>query len=272
VPHTVLIRKYPMHPRLGRHQVLDSRSLDHAIDYGIDATATKLCTVDHEPPCPVLDQENLHAQGISVRAIFPDTQGLDDADALGSCVGNATVAHLTERVGMPRIKLTPDSPAAGEVLAIERYHRATEYDSDLADEYPNIDCGSSGLGSARACKTDGLISSYRHATTARGLLTLAQDGTVLIGMPWYQAMFDPDPHGFVDTGRWVYSGVAGGHEVCLTAVEKLVLVGTEPDPANTVLRFRNSWGAGWGDHGSFRMRLSTYILLRRQIDVIQFAA
>lgn len=269
MPPSVLIRKYPVGPRLGRHQVLDARSLN----FVHDGTGTPLREVDHEPPCPVLDQEDLHAQGVSVRSIFPSIGSLDDVDALGSCVGNASVAHLSERVGMPRIGLTPNSPAAGEVLAIQRYHRATQCDTDLADQYPATDCGSSGLGSARACKADGLIGGYRHATSARGLLSLLQAGTVIIGMPWFNAFFDPAQHAFIDAaGDWEDSGLAGGHEVCVTAIEQLVLDRGGNPAASTVLRARNSWGRSWGEGGSFRLRLGTYLRLRDQIDVIQFTA
>lgn len=263
----VLIRRYPHHPLLGRHQVLDARSLL----YVHAGTHQPLATAEHEPPCPVLDQSNLKAQGIDVRALFPGKR-LRYVDALGSCVGNATVAHLTERLGMTRVGLAPDSPAAGEVLAIRRYHRATECDEDLPDTYPRVDSGSSGLGSARACRVDGLISTYRHAVDAVGLLSLLQTGTAMVGMPWFEAWFTPDGLGFIDSGNWHLSPIAGGHEVCATAVERLVLSATGvPDPDLTVLRYRNSWGGGWGDHGSFRMRLSTHLLILRHVDVIQMA-
>lgn len=261
----VLIRRYPHHTRLGRHQVLDPRSLAY-VHTGADAP---LATADHESPCPVLDQEDLKAQGIDVRTIFPGKR-LRFADALGSCVGNATVAHLAERLGMSRLGLA-DDPVAAEVLAIKRYSRATQCDDDLADTYPRVDSGSSGLGSARACRVDGLISTYRHAVDAIGLLSLLQHGSVIMGMPWFQAWFEPDGLGFIDHGLWRTSGIAGGHEVCVTAVERILLSAAgAPDPDGTVLRIRNSWGMSWGDHGSCRIRLGTYLVLRRQIDVIQF--
>jgi hypothetical protein len=269
VSDPVLIRKYPVHSKLGRHQRLDPRSLNF-VETG---AGVHLGTVDHEPPCPVLDQEDLHAQGISVRTVFPDARGLDDADALGSCVGNATVAHASQMVGMAALDLPVGDAVAAEVLAIRRYHRATQLDEDLADQYPSVDCGSSGLGSAKACKADRLISGYRHATTARGVVALLQTNTAVIGMPWFNQMFSPDRDGFIDSGQWQRSGIAGGHELCLTAVEALVLHDDGSiDLARTVLRVRNSWGRSWGDHGSGRMRLSTYQALRRQIDVVQFVA
>lgn len=264
-----VIRRYPVTTKLGRHQRLDPASLN----YTISGKGVRLATSDHEPPCPILDQEDLHQQGIHPTKIFPKVKGLDDADALGSCVGNATVEHLTERVGMAKLKLKASDSVGAEVLAIQRYHRATQLDEDWADEYPSTDCGSSGLGSAQACKADGLISSYRHAATARGVLAMLQTGTAISGWPWFNAWFEPDADGFIDSGDWESSGIAGGHEFCLTAVEALVL---NPDDSinldATIVRARNSWAKGWGDHGSFRFRMSTYARCRRQVDVVQFVA
>ena len=45
----------------------------------------KLSEVDHVIPIPVLDQEDLHKQGIDVSTLVP---GAQDVDALGSCTCN----------------------------------------------------------------------------------------------------------------------------------------------------------------------------------------
>jgi hypothetical protein len=37
-------------------------------------------------------------------------------------------------------------------------------------------------------------------------------------------------------------------------------------PDKTIVRFRNSWTEGWGDHGSYRAHLSTYIALGAYCD------
>lgn len=272
MPETAtLIRHYPWHPKLGRHQVLDPRSLDHVHD----GSGVKLKTADHEPPLAVLDQEDLHAQGIDVRTLFPHVRGVKDVDALGSCVGNATTAHLSERVGLSKMKLAdPNDTKAGEVFAINRYHRATEFDEQFFREYPTDDTGSSGLGSAKACKRDGLISGYVHATTLQGFLSLLQSGTAILGVPWFNAWFEPDSNGFVDAGGpnvWASSGLAGGHEICATAIEALVFTATgDIDLDKTVIRYRNSWAKSFADNGSFRMRAGTYVTLRPEIDIIQF--
>src|SRR6516165_10059679 len=50
--------------------------------------------VMHDIPIPVLDQEDLHAQGIDVTKLV---SGAADADALGSCTCNAGTSHIAER-------------------------------------------------------------------------------------------------------------------------------------------------------------------------------
>lgn len=263
--HGRVIRLYNPHPRLGRNMILDPRSLGYAI-----TPAAHLKPAAHDPAIPVLDQEDLHAQGIHPPKLFPKARGLEDADALGSCVGNATTYALSSLYAddLGAVGLSADDAVANEKFAIQRYHRATQKDEQLFATYPNDDCGSSGLGTCRALKQDRLISSYRWATDARGVATMLQDGGVLLGVPWYQAWFEPDGDGFVDGDgpeSWIRSGVAGGHEIYVAALEAW----DDRDLSKCVIRFSNSWSESWGDSGSARMRLSTYETLRDQIDAKQ---
>src|SRR6201981_2781858 len=55
---------------------------------------TPLKEVEHTIPIPVLDQEDLHKQGIDVTKLVP---GAADTDALGSCTCNTGTAHIAER-------------------------------------------------------------------------------------------------------------------------------------------------------------------------------
>ncbi len=268
IQHGSLVHSYDHHPRLGRHQVLDSRSLDWLHSH--DGAALK--PAEHEPRVPVLDQEDLTAQGIRVSQVVA---GATDADALGSCTGNAGTAAVSALLSPEQAKaagLDYSSSKAAEEWAIGLYAQATGLDQ-APGTFPPDDSGSSGLGIAKALKQRRLISSYTHATTATALASLLQNGTVLLGVPWFQAWFDPDTGGFIDRGDWASSPLAGGHEICVTALED---VATDRHgqvvPEGTVIRFRNSWGASWGDHGEGRMSLATYQELRRYIDAIQLHA
>ncbi|WP_448333500.1 hypothetical protein [Streptomyces sp. DSM 41534] len=261
------VREYPVRPELGRHQVLDPRSLAYRRPYAgepIRATAW-------EPRIPVLDQQRLLAQGIRTSTLF---EGVDDVDALSSCTGNAGTALLSilltkaeaEQAGLDLVDAT-----AAEEWAIRFYADATTADEWMDYTWPAQDCGSSGLGVAKALHRRGLIDQYGHATTAEELCRDLQTGPVLMGMPWKQAFFDPDSNGFIDhASDWASSPDAGGHEVCIVALEDVALKGTGAlMPEHTVLRFRNSWSPSWGDSGDGRMYLTTYLALRSEIDLCQ---
>jgi len=261
------VREYNPTGHLGRHQVLDPRSLAYRRPYD----GQPLRATAWEPRIPVLDQTNLLAQGIRTAEAY----GLEtDVDALASCTGNAAAALLS-------ILLTPEQAyaaafntqdaAMAEHFAIGLYADATACDqwSDLA--WPSQDVGSSGLGVAKAMRNRGLIDQYGHATTAYQLCTLLQTGPVLMGLPWRAAFTQTaDSQGFVDADPdWASSPVEGGHEVCVIALEDVAFTDGALDPDHTVIRFRNSWSSTWGDHGDGRLHLSTYLALREETDLIQ---
>jgi hypothetical protein len=259
---TIDIKLYDWHSKLGRHLVRDPRSMSFAV-----SPTTAIKPARHDPAIPVLDQEDLFAQGISVKKLFPKIKGVEDVDALGSCVGNATTyaASNVYAAVLASINLSATDAVRNEKFAIRRYHRATQMDEQLFQQYPNDDCGSSGLGTCKALKADKLISSYRWANDARGVATLLQSGGVMLGVPWYQSWFDPDSDGFIDGGNWDSSGLAGGHEIYVAELETW----DDRDLSKCVIRFVNSWSKTWGDHGSGRLRLSTYAKLADQIDAKQ---
>ncbi|WP_228994307.1 hypothetical protein [Streptomyces sp. DH8] len=266
MPTDLTIRTYETAPGLGRHMVLDPRSLAYRRPYD----GQPLRATAWEPRLPVLDQRNLIAQGIHTA----DAYGLEsDTGALASCTGNAATTLLS-------ILLTPEQAHAAALnladaamaqhFAIGLYADATACDQWSEYTWPTHDVGSSGLGVTKAMRNRGLIDQYGHATTAEELCALLQTGPVLLGMPWHTAFSSPDPDGFIDGDpTWADSPLEGGHEVCVTALETVALDDGTLMPDHTILRFRNSHGTAWGDHGDGRLRLSTYLALRDQVDIIQ---
>ncbi|MCX4885853.1 hypothetical protein [Streptomyces sp. NBC_00847] len=262
------IKQYDVHPRLGRHLVLDPRSLAYRRPY----TGQPLKPAEWEPAVPVLDQQDLLAQGIRTSEMF---QGTDDVEALGSCTGNAgtelvSVLHDAKTLKSAGLDVT-DSVGA-EKWAIGLYSDASHRDQWLDQTWPNIDCGSSGLGVAKALRSRGLIDQYGHATTGLEFCRDLQHGGLLAGMPWHQAWFEPVGASALldDIPDWDKSPIAGGHELCVTALEKVRTTATgRLDHKNTIIRLRNHWTRSWGDNGSFRMSLDIYRRLRKQIDLIQ---
>jgi hypothetical protein len=260
------IKQYDVTPALGRHLVLDPRSLAYRRRY----TGESIRPVEWSPKVPILDQQDLIGQGIHTSKIF---DGVDDVDALGSCTANSAtglVSILHTAAALADAGLDVTDPTGAEKWAISLYSDATHRDQWHDQAWPNTDCGSSGLGVAKALRHRGLIDQYGHATTAEELGALLQFGPVLMGTVWMDSFFTPGPDGFIDADpNWPSSTVAGGHEVCLTALEDVSLNpdGTLAD--STALRFVNSWSSSWGEQGSGRLTVGTYRALRQDIDLVQ---
>lgn len=245
--------------------------------------------IQHEVPIPVLDQEDLGAQGIDTSVLVP---GAARVDALGSCTCQAGTAHLAERMAAAGREVAPIGVAnsngatgvtldlrtsdakTAEEFAIVLYHLVTDQTGDPATEWPPTDGGSSGYYVCQELETLGLASSYKTASGILGALSMLQTGTVMQGSVWFRSFMTTDSQGFIDGDgstdavmAAVDSGVAGGHETLLTGIEQLALTAAGTvDLQNTVLRARNSWSAQWGLDGDYLVHASTLDLLSQYCD------
>jgi hypothetical protein len=241
--------------------------------------------VTHAIPIPVLDQEDLHKQGIEVTTLV---SGAQDTDALGSCTCNTGTAHIAERwaaagkdiTGLTlsgasgELAMSASDAVADERFAIVLYHLVTDQTGDPAQEWPPTDCGSTGLYVCQELISLGFAASYKSAASVTGALAMLQAGTVMMGGPWYNSWMNPDSNGFVDgDGSYaalaaaIKSGVAGGHETLLHGIPQIAQAadGTV-DLANTVLRVRNSWSTQFGLGGDYLLHASTLNYLARHYD------
>jgi hypothetical protein len=271
----------PAATKFGRIHVpepLETLTLRHTAGPGTPAVRS----VAHPPSLPVLDQEDLHRQGIDTADIVP---GAPDVDALGSCVANAstaalsagdTLAGINARLAPGAPQLTGD-PAGAERFAIWLYHCLTSSMTHTS-AWPPTDGGSSGLAACRWLEHQGLIRSHRIAHGAENILSLMQTGPLIVGQPWFNSWMEPTAGGFIDgdgtpaaLDAAISSGVAGGHETCWYGVEQVAFdLAGGIDPAKTVIRFRNSWSAAWGDQGDGLAHLSTFMGLAGYCDYRQF--
>jgi hypothetical protein len=255
----------------------------------VSAPSATLREVSWTVPIPVLDQEDLFAQGIDTSQLVP---GAQKVDALGSCTCNAGTGHLAERMAAVGHELAglgiasstgaggatldlrhPDAKTAEE-FAILLYHLVTDQTGNPASEWPPTDCGSSGYYVCTELEKQGFASTYKTGAGVLGALSLLQAGTVMQGSPWFNAWFKPDSQGFVDCDGSVdafmaalESGVAGGHETLQTGIPQFAVTSSgQVDLQNTVIEVRNSWSVNFGLAGSYRIHASTLDLLSAYTD------
>jgi hypothetical protein len=250
----------------------------------VEASPTTFHTVDWESPIPVLDQEDLGAQGIDTSQLV---KGAPRVDALGSCVANGSAAHLGQvlraagvalvnaTVGGQQLSLA--DAVASEKWAICFYNLITDETGDPAQEWPPNDCGSSGYYAATELEKLGYVKGFLSPPSVLALVQAMQTASAIVGGPWYNAWMEPGPDNFIDGDgspaalqRAIGSGLAGGHERHVAALEHLVVdqMG-HIDWQASVVRERNSWSRSWADNGSHYVHLSTYRALGSQQDYKQ---
>lgn len=143
----------------------------------------------------------------------------------GSCVGHG-FAHEMLTDPYPRADIDHSD-------ALKIYHLA-----QTLDDYPgeNYD-GTSVLAGVKALQEMYRgIDSYRWATSLADVVaTIGYFGPVVIGVNWYEGMFEPDPVNYIH----VKGEIEGGH-CCL-------LRGVDVEAQRFLLQ--NSWGTGWGTLG-----------------------
>lgn len=238
----------PQRPGLGRVKHHDPRNLDYA--HGV-LPASAIKSVTWARHTPILDQGQL-----------------------GSCTGNALTGALgtdsASRTATAQVTVKADgkgvfkagSYSLDEDFAVKAYELNTRLD-DIAGQYPPDDTGSSGPACGKSAQQLGLVTGYTHAFTYDAFRSALQSGPVLIGIDWYNSMFDPAADGqiTVDTS----SGLAGGHE----------LVVREYDAVNDIAWVDNSWGASWGVNGRGYFKgadLRALLAAGGDVTVLAFAA
>jgi hypothetical protein len=167
----------------------------------------------------------------------PDSTPVLDQGQEGACVGFGTTNELLwNPVPVPKL----DATFAREKI----YWVAQEDDPWPGGSYPGASPryeGTSVLYGVKAAADLGYYTEYRWATTEPEMaLAVGHLGPAIIGVDWYEGMFQPDTKGFIHpTGD-----KAGGHCTLIIGV----------DVQGGYYTLHNSWGASWGDNGNCKVK------------------
>lgn len=176
----------------------------------------------------------------------------------GACVGFGWSAELAAK---PKVYPTTNE------FALNVYRRAKQIDEWEGEDYD----GTSVLAGAKAImeitNAEGvpLIGGYDWAFGVHDVLrVVSHRGPVVLGINWYENMYDPDENNYIHVG----GPVVGGHCILLVGQTlaplnpDLSLTIDNVDVAKSRVRLHNSWGAYWGNNGEGFLSLSDlYVLL-----------
>jgi hypothetical protein len=158
----------------------------------------------------------------------------------GACVGFSWAHDVAAR---------PTVVKVGADVARGIYRRAQQID-EWPGEEPTYE-GTSVLAGAKATQERGYLNEYRWAFGIDDLImAVGWKGPAILGINWYEGMFDTDAKGFITPrGR-----VMGGHAILAHSMnmkeERFIL--------------HNSWGRSWGVNGEAKISFASVDRLLRE--------
>lgn len=163
----------------------------------------------------------------------------------GACVGFGWTAEaLATPVAVNLNKIKARAPKEPNAFAQYLYRFAKTIDEYEGEDYD----GTSVLAGAKAMQTFSLLKEYRWAFTMDELIDgLIAKGPVVLGIPWYEGMYEA-PNGVLK----VSGENVGGH--CILAVGYRV-ASPKAGGKDTVI-LQNSWGTSWGINGLAEIEVS----------------
>src|SRR5690349_17955050 len=175
-----------------------------------------------------------------------DCNTWNDQGQEGACVGFGFSHELSAE---------PQPVPTNYSLALGIYNRAK-----LLDNFPGEDySGTSVLAGAKAVSElknnigEPYIKSYRWAFGLRDVaLAVAHVAPVVIGINWYEGMYEPDSAGYLHKS----GELVGGHCTLILGVVIVPLTGisqpttlAQVDMNKSYAIIHNSWGKSWGVNG-----------------------
>lgn len=160
------------------------------------------------------------------------TVGALDQGKEGACTGFGMTAELAARPAEVDVTGGTGHTSDANAYAQRLYRAAQGIDRAEGRHYQ---AGATMLAAAKALARTGKVTEYRWAFGLTDVLTvLGRRGPVVLGIEWWDSMYEPDG----DVVR-VAGSVVGGHCILARGVDV---------PGRRVL-LRNSWGEGWGRGG-----------------------
>lgn len=189
----------------------------------------------------------------------------------GACVGFSMAHELAAR---PQAVAGLTNKYAREQI----YWEAQKIDEWQGGAYPGATGefyeGTSVLAGAAINKRNGFYSSYHWALSVEELARgLAYFGPCVLGVNWYEGMFDTDVNGFISP----IGNIAGGHAILAHSI-KIVYKSwwswntrtwADVDWDRSYVVLHNSWGPYWGVKGRAKITLRNLnYLLQQQGDAM----
>ena len=155
-----------------------------------------------------------------------------DQGAEGACVGFGVAHELAARPAEVQ-------GLSNQFAKEEIYWPAQKSDRWDGGSYPGANPfyeGTSVLAGVKVARKLGYFHSYRWAFGLRDLqLGIGYNGPAVMGLPWYEGMYQPDSSGYTQpTGKKI-----GGHCILCNAISI----------KHQRFTLHNSWGSRWGMNG-----------------------
>ncbi len=171
-----------------------------------------------------------------------------DQGAEGACVGFSMTHELVARPA-------PVTKGMTSTFAREKvYWEAQKLDPWAGGSYPGAKPqyeGTSVLAGAQVLQKLGYITEYRWAFGLDDLiLAVGYAGPAVLGLNWYEGMFDVSPCGHVH----VSGELSGGHAILCNGV----------NVKEGYFNLHNSWGKSWGHGGDARITFEEMDKLLRE--------
>lgn len=110
------------------------------------------------------------------------------------------------------------------------------HEAQAVDEWEGEYDGTSVRAGAKALQARGFIAAYHWASTIQEITAALLDvGPVVVGVNWYEEMFEGDEAGLIHIG----GALTGGHAFVLDGISL----------PHQLIRFKNSWGRQWNRNG-----------------------